>query len=218
MDPLTRLCFLNLFRPCQLLRACFNFRIFFVLFSAPLVCCLQNSPDLHLLKPALYTKFLQLVYMVCQDYLTADPISSLLLPGQYAEHLLPRIAALLAQPLPATDAATAAAAGGAQSQLTNDVHVMVAALRQRAFTLKLYSQMLLQCQQGEFLEQLLAALLRRDDVDEGLGGWGGLGAGALGFRPGTDGLVPALLQLLPVVCKDDPQEGSLSDIQMQVMS
>ena len=179
--------------------------------------CLQNSPDLHILKPALYTKCLQLIYIICQDPLTAEPIANLFVPGRFAEQLLPHIGSLLGQPLPTADAGTAvAAAAGGHSQLANDVHVMVAALRQRAFTLKLYSQMLLQCQQGEFLEQLLSALLIRDDGDEAFGGWGGAGAGGLGFRPGMDGLVPTLLQLLPAVCKDDPQDGSLSEISMQV--
>lgn len=67
------------------------------------VCVLQE-PELHLRKPALFAKCLQLLYCIAEPPLTCEAVFSLLQPSNetYGQ-LLPQLGGILVEPLPGSE-------------------------------------------------------------------------------------------------------------------
>lgn len=63
--------------------------------------CISQEPDLHLRKPALFAKCLQLLYCIAEPPLTCELVFSLLQPSnEVYGQLLPHLGSLLVEGLP----------------------------------------------------------------------------------------------------------------------
>ena len=160
-------------------------------------------------RPGLYAKMLRLMLALASDPATAEATARLLLPGEAAEGLLPRLGALLVAPLPPLAAAPADGAGAGAAAA--GVHAVVSALRQRAYILRWYALALYSLRRRDVRAPILAALF----APPGGGASGGAGAlfgDAFGAAPEAAGAGGAALAALAAVAGLDVPEPSVKDL------
>jgi hypothetical protein len=166
---------------------------------------LMHDPELHLLQPTLHSRMLQLLHIIAEDPATAEPVAHLLVgPQAFAGELLPQLAGLLLQALPGDPQVFV----GHQENLNGGsppddpgILGLVAALRQRAYIMRIFALLMLRCNDEDVVRQLLGMLLT---------------AGTQGsMYAGSRALPPLLQQLLPHLCKVEAPEASLDRIPLQ---
>lgn len=166
---------------------------------------LQHDPELHLLQPTLHSRMLQLLHIIAEDPWTAEPVAQLLVGLQaFAGELLPQLAGLLLQALPGDHQVYVGHLenlNGITMPEDPGVLGLVAALRQRAYIMRIFALLMLRCNDEDVVRQLLSMLLT---------------AGTQGsMYVGSRALPPLLQQLLPHLCKVEAPEASLDRIPLQ---